>query len=114
MQIHQLRQRHNVVVQIAYHPLRAGYVRHVVGVVRSKKAFARIESGYNPKAKTGSYKCLFQLREGRSLALCMASRSEPKPAKGFKFFAAGRTAHSHQMHCVDSARLSAKGQNRIR
>jgi hypothetical protein len=24
-------------------------------------AFARIESGYNPKAKTGSYKCLFQL-----------------------------------------------------
>jgi len=25
------------------------------------KAFARIESGYNPRAKTGSYKCLFQL-----------------------------------------------------
>ena len=29
--------------------------------VRMMKAFARIESGYNPKAKTGSYKCLFQL-----------------------------------------------------
>jgi hypothetical protein len=25
------------------------------------KAFAKIESSYNPKAKTGSYKCLFQL-----------------------------------------------------
>ena len=25
------------------------------------KAFAKIESGYNPRAKTGSYKCLFQL-----------------------------------------------------
>jgi len=25
------------------------------------KAFAKIESAYNPKAKTGSYKCLFQL-----------------------------------------------------
>jgi hypothetical protein len=29
--------------------------------VRMMKAFARIESGYNPKARTGSYKCLFQL-----------------------------------------------------
>src|SRR5262249_4916572 len=29
--------------------------------VRMMKAFARIESGYNPNAKTGSYKCLFQL-----------------------------------------------------
>jgi len=29
--------------------------------VRMMKAFAKIESGYNPKAKTGSYKCLFQL-----------------------------------------------------
>jgi hypothetical protein len=29
--------------------------------VQMMKAFARIESGYNPKAKTGSYKCLFQL-----------------------------------------------------
>src|SRR5215475_9177190 len=29
--------------------------------MRMMKAFARIESGYNPKAKTGSYKCLFQL-----------------------------------------------------
>ena len=28
--------------------------------VRMMKAFAEIESGYNPKAKTGSYKCLFQ------------------------------------------------------
>jgi hypothetical protein len=28
---------------------------------RMMKAFAKIESGYNPKAKTGSYKCLFQL-----------------------------------------------------
>jgi hypothetical protein len=27
------------------------------------KAFARIESGYNPKAKTGKYKCLFQLSD---------------------------------------------------
>ena len=27
------------------------------------KAFAKIESGYNPKAKTGSYKCLFQLSD---------------------------------------------------
>jgi len=31
--------------------------------VRMMKAFARIESGYNPRAKTGSYKCLFQLSE---------------------------------------------------
>src|SRR4029450_3636979 len=29
--------------------------------VRMMKAFARIESGYNPKARPGSYKCLFQL-----------------------------------------------------
>src|SRR5215475_4208043 len=29
--------------------------------VQMMKAFARIESGYNPKARTGSYKCLFQL-----------------------------------------------------
>ena len=29
--------------------------------VRMMKAFAKIESGYNPRAKTGSYKCLFQL-----------------------------------------------------
>ena len=31
--------------------------------VRMMKAFARIESGYNPRAKTGSYKCLFQLSD---------------------------------------------------
>jgi hypothetical protein len=31
--------------------------------VQMMKAFARIESGYNPKAKTGSYKCLFQLSD---------------------------------------------------
>ena len=30
---------------------------------RMMKAFARIESGYNPKAKTGRYKCLFQLSD---------------------------------------------------
>ena len=29
--------------------------------IQMMKAFAKIESGYNPKAKTGSYKCLFQL-----------------------------------------------------
>jgi hypothetical protein len=29
--------------------------------IQTMKAFAKIESGYNPKAKTGSYKCLFQL-----------------------------------------------------
>jgi hypothetical protein len=27
------------------------------------KAFAKIESGYNPKARTGKYKCLFQLSD---------------------------------------------------
>jgi hypothetical protein len=31
--------------------------------VRMMKAFAGIESGYNPKAKTGRYKCLFQLSD---------------------------------------------------
>jgi hypothetical protein len=31
--------------------------------VQMMKAFARIESSYNPKAKTGSYKCLFQLSD---------------------------------------------------
>jgi hypothetical protein len=31
--------------------------------VRMMKAFAKIESGYNPKAKTGRYKCLFQLSD---------------------------------------------------
>ena len=31
--------------------------------VRMMKAFAEIESGYNPKAKTGKYKCLFQLSD---------------------------------------------------
>jgi hypothetical protein len=31
--------------------------------IQMMKAFARIESGYNPKAKTGSYKCLFQLSD---------------------------------------------------
>ena len=31
--------------------------------VRMMKAFAKIESGYNPRAKTGSYKCLFQLSD---------------------------------------------------
>ena len=29
--------------------------------IRMMKAFARIESGYNPRATTGKYKCLFQL-----------------------------------------------------
>jgi hypothetical protein len=29
--------------------------------IQMMKTFAKIESGYNPKAKTGSYKCLFQL-----------------------------------------------------
>ena len=31
--------------------------------MRMMKAFAKIESGYNPKAKTGKYKCLFQLSD---------------------------------------------------
>jgi hypothetical protein len=31
--------------------------------IRMMKAFARIESGYNPKATTGKYKCLFQLSD---------------------------------------------------
>ena len=31
--------------------------------VQMMKAFAKIESGYNPKSKTGSYKCLFQLSD---------------------------------------------------
>jgi hypothetical protein len=31
--------------------------------MRMMKAFAKIESGYNPKAKTGRYKCLFQLSD---------------------------------------------------
>ena len=31
--------------------------------VQMMNAFAKIESGYNPKAKTGSYKCLFQLSD---------------------------------------------------
>ena len=31
--------------------------------VRMMKAFAKIESGYNPKATTGKYKCLFQLSD---------------------------------------------------
>jgi len=32
--------------------------------VQMMKAFAKIESAYNPKARTGSYKCLFQLSNG--------------------------------------------------
>jgi hypothetical protein len=31
--------------------------------VRMMKSFAEIESDYNPKARTGSYKCLFQLSD---------------------------------------------------
>jgi hypothetical protein len=31
--------------------------------VQMMKTFAKIESSYNPKAKTGSYKCLFQLSD---------------------------------------------------
>jgi hypothetical protein len=31
--------------------------------MRMMKAFAKIESGYNPKARTGKYKCLFQLSD---------------------------------------------------
>jgi hypothetical protein len=31
--------------------------------VQMMKAFAEIESSYNPRAKTGSYKCLFQLSD---------------------------------------------------
>ena len=31
--------------------------------MRMMKAFAEIESGYNPRAKTGKYKCLFQLSD---------------------------------------------------
>jgi hypothetical protein len=31
--------------------------------VQMMKAFAKIESGYNPKARTGKYKCLFQLSD---------------------------------------------------
>jgi hypothetical protein len=32
--------------------------------IQMMKAFAKIESGFNPQAKTGSYKCLFQLSDG--------------------------------------------------
>jgi hypothetical protein len=32
--------------------------------VQMMNAFAKIESAYNPKARTGSYKCLFQLSNG--------------------------------------------------
>ena len=31
--------------------------------VQMMKAFAKIESSYNPKARTGKYKCLFQLSD---------------------------------------------------
>jgi hypothetical protein len=47
--------------------------------VQMMKAFAKIESGYNPRAKTGSYKCLFQLSDSEFSKYWRGDIRHPRP-----------------------------------
>jgi hypothetical protein len=79
--------------------------------VRMMKAFARIESGYNPKAKTGSYKCLFQLSNWefakywqgdiydiRDCAIAAARKFATEAAEFEKDI--GREATAAELYCI--------------
>ena len=79
--------------------------------VRMMKAFARIEFGYNPKAKTGSYKCLFQLSNWefakywqgdiydiRDCAIAAARKFATEAAQFEKDI--GREATAAELYCI--------------
>jgi hypothetical protein len=79
--------------------------------VRMMNAFARIESGYNPKAKTGSYKCLFQLSDGefakywkgaiydiRDCSIAAARKFATEAAQFEKDV--GRTPTAAELYCI--------------
>ena len=79
--------------------------------MRMMKAFARIESGYNPKARTGSYKCLFQLSNGefakywhgdiydiRDCSIAAARKFATEAAQFEKDM--GRRATAAELYCI--------------
>jgi hypothetical protein len=79
--------------------------------MRMMKAFARIESGYNPRAKTGSYKCLFQLSNEefakywqgdiydiRDCSIAAARKFATEAAEFEKDF--GRKATAAELYCI--------------
>jgi len=79
--------------------------------VRMMKAFAEIESGYNPKATTGSYKCLFQLSDSefakywqgdiydiRDCSIAAARKFATEAAEFEKDI--GREATAAELYCI--------------
>ena len=79
--------------------------------VRMMKAFAGIESGYDPKAKTGSYKCLFQLSDSefakywqgdiydiRDCSIAAARKFATEAAEFEKDI--GREATAAELYCI--------------
>src|SRR5262245_41417259 len=79
--------------------------------IQMMNAFARIESGYNPKAKTGSYKCLFQLSNQefakywrgniydiRDCSVAAARKFATEAAQFEKDF--GRRATAAELYCI--------------
>ena len=79
--------------------------------IQMMKAFAKIESGYNPKARTGSYKCLFQLSNSefakywqgdiydiRDCSVAAARKFATEAAQFEKDV--GRTATAAELYCI--------------
>jgi hypothetical protein len=79
--------------------------------VQMMKAFAKIESAYNPKARTGSYKCLFQLSNGefakywkgdiydiRDCSIAAARKFATEAAQFEKDM--GRKATAAELYCI--------------
>jgi hypothetical protein len=79
--------------------------------IQMMKAFAKIESAYNPKARTGSYKCLFQLSNGefakywhgdiydiRDCSIAAARKFATEAAQFEKDI--GRKATAAELYCI--------------
>ena len=79
--------------------------------VQMMNAFAKIESAYNPKARTGSYKCLFQLSNGefakywhgdiydiRDCSIAAARKFATEAAQFEKDM--GRKATAAELYCI--------------
>ena len=79
--------------------------------VQMMKAFAEIESSYNPKARTGKYKCLFQLSDSefakywqgdiydiRDCAIAAARKFATEAAEFEKDI--GREATAAELYCI--------------
>jgi hypothetical protein len=79
--------------------------------VQMMNAFAKIESAYNPKARTGSYKCLFQLSNGefakywhgeiydiRDCSIAAARKFATEAAQFEKDM--GRRATAAELYCI--------------